>query len=291
MSAPTSGPAPFAFDGRARAGDVASIAFADEQNGVYGYGRIEVDGRASVARSLVAVFAQDRPLAVVAGEAPVAGAAAGTLDGGALLLQAGDGGWTARFGGGPDGAGAFALRSAPLLGWLDVAATIGERHIARVDVEGEMQTPGGATALQGTGQLTFARGVGAPGAALTRDVAVWVADRSTIEVSAHAQRSGKGHDGENLHAVLVDHDPPAVQPIEISRLSTTYDADGRPLRVGIELWATEESAYARRAAGDVLCTATLVTPAGRWDCAFLRWRMEGDTGIGPYALWRAAGKR
>jgi hypothetical protein len=79
-----------------------------------------------------------------------------------------------------------------------------------------------------------------------------------------------------------------VQAIEETRLSTTYDADDRPLRAGLELWASEDAPYARRLAGDALWSQTIGVDAARWDIAFLRWRMEGDTGIGPYAVWRAA---
>jgi hypothetical protein len=54
---------------------------------------------------------------------------------------------------------------------------------------------------------------------------------------------------------------------------------------------TEDAPYARRASGDVLAAATIREPSGRWDVAFMRWRMEGSTGVGPYAVWRSAGKR
>ena len=43
--------------------------------------------------------------------------------------------------------------------------------------------------------------------------------------------------------------------------------------------------------GEVVCAATLTTGAGRWDCAFLRWRTDNGPGIGPYALWRAGSGR
>jgi hypothetical protein len=138
--------------------------------------------------------------------------------------------------------------------------------------------------------LTFARDPDLAGAAITRAVTLWV-NGLTVDATAAARKAGKGHDAETIDAQILHEDPPGTSQVDEARLSTTYDADGRPLRAGIEMWMSEDSPYARRAAGDALCAATLETEGGRWDCAFLRWRMEGSTGIGPYAVWRAAGRR
>ncbi len=70
------------------------------------------------------------------------------------------------------------------------------------------------------------------------------------------------------------------------RLSTTYDADGRQRRAGLELWVGADDAYPRRVSGQVVCGATLDLGELRLDTAFLRWRMDGVAGIGHYDILR-----
>lgn len=287
MSLPASDPRPFPSPSEARAGDALSVAAADERAALSVYGCLQLDPRSDRTRAFVAVFAQAHPLAVVAGEsAPASDGPRDRIDGGGLTLRTHADGWAAAFAGGPDGIGAFELEFTPLHRWSDDAA--GARHGQRARVTGELRGPEGPLVVQGSGQLTFARGATPPDAALTRELAVWVQERLTIDLCATRERSARGHDRERVQATIVEHDPPSVQPIEEARLSTTYDADGRPLRAGLELWATEESAYPRRAAGEAICAASLTTAAGRWDCAFMRWRIEAGTGIGPYAVWHPA---
>ncbi len=289
MSAPTSDPAPFPRPGDAGAGDLLLLAFADEEARLYGCGRVELDRDGRLARSHVAVFEGADPLAVAAGEAPPAPDRSAEIDGGALVLrdeEAGD--WTASFSGGAGGAGAFTLVCRPLERWAAAAPEGGERHVQRLRVEGELRGAGAPVAVRAVGQLTFSRGVKTPEGSLTRDLAVWVAERLTIDLHATRDRSSAEHEREHVSAVIVTEDPPSVQAIEGPRLSTTYDADGRPLRAGLELWPDEESAYPRRAAGEAVCATSVTTTAGRWDCAFMRWHIESGVGVGPYALWRPA---
>jgi hypothetical protein len=48
----------------------------------------------------------------------------------------------------------------------------------------------------------------------------------------------------------------------------------------------EESAYVRRAAGQVLCGTTLDLGQLRLESAFFGWRMEGRDGVGRYDVLR-----
>ncbi len=59
-------------------------------------------------------------------------------------------------------------------------------------------------------------------------------------------------------------------------------------RAGLELWPADEEAWARRAAGEVLCGSSLDLGALRLDCAFFRWHLEGRTGVGRYDILRRA---
>jgi hypothetical protein len=80
----------------------------------------------------------------------------------------------------------------------------------------------------------------------------------------------------------------AVRRVAEPRLSTTYDAQGRQRRAGLELWVAEEDELPRRAAGQVACGTSLELGRLRLDCAFFDWRMEGRVGVGRYDIVRRA---
>ena len=188
-------------------------------------------------------------------------------------------GWVASFAGGPDGIGAFELQLEPFDHWADDGAD--GYHGQRARVAGELRGSAGSITLAGHRTADLRARRHAAGRRATRELAVWVHERLTIDLNTVRERPHEGHDRERVRAAIVEHDPRSVQPIEQARLSTTYGADGRPLRAGLELWATEDSAYPRRAAGETICAASLTTAAGRWDCAFMSWRIEGDDGPRP----------
>ena len=278
MSAPASSPLPFPRLTEAGVGDVVTLAFADEQAGVHAYGRMALGEHGSTAHRLAALFVPGQPPVMVIDE-PTAGTGLGLIER--------DGGWGATLTAGPGAAGSIDLDCEPLDPCGAITLDGVERHVQRLRLSGELRGAGDPIPLRGTGQLTYTRAADTPRAGVARDLCVWVQDRLTIDLHASRERQGDGHERERVLALVLDHDPPAVQAIEEARLSTTYAADGSPLRAGLELWADEESAYPRRAAGDALMTASLTTDGGRWDCAIMEWRIEGGTGIGPYALWRA----
>ena len=94
---------------------------------------------------------------------------------------------------------------------------------------------------------------------------------------------GGGHDRDALSAVVFEHgaDEPHAARVADPRLSTTFDDDGRQRRAALELWMSDDGPV-RRAAGEVVCGTTLDLGRLRLDCAFLRWRMEGQVGLGRY---------
>jgi hypothetical protein len=264
------------------AGDSASIAFADEERGWYGYARLELDARGTQARSFVAVFGPGQPALMSVSEADAGEAPP-------LRFEEADGGWTATFA--MEEFPVFALRGEGPPVWSAVGTPEVERHLARVMVSGESRMAGEPVPFGGPGQLTVERDPVSADAAVRRELAVWLGEQRTVDLTASARKRGKGHDTESIRAAIVSEEPRSIEPVAESRLSTTYDADERPLRVGLELWPSEDAPYARRIAGDTLDGRTITVNGDRFDVAFLRWRMEGDTGIGPYALWRAGGKR
>jgi hypothetical protein len=127
--------------------------------------------------------------------------------------------------------------------------------------------------------------------ALARTVAAWLDEELAVSLTAIRPAGAKHHEEERIAATVLDRDPESgadrASPVVDARLSTTYDGDGRQRAAGLELYLDEEG-YPRRAAGEVLCGTTLDLGRLRLDCAFLRWRMEGRTGVGRYDVLRRA---
>jgi hypothetical protein len=119
---------------------------------------------------------------------------------------------------------------------------------------------------------------------LARTLSAWLgADRAVMLTAARPTRA-RGHGEEAVAGWLVDAGEP--HPIKEPRLSTAYDGTLRQQRAGLELWMEEESEYARRASGEVLCGTTLELGDVRLETAFFGWRMEGREGVGRYDVMR-----
>jgi hypothetical protein len=127
--------------------------------------------------------------------------------------------------------------------------------------------------------------------ALARTVAAWLDDELAVSLTAIRPAGARDHEQERVAATILDRDPVSgaerASPVLDARLSTTYDGDGRQRAAGLELYVDEDG-YARRAAGEVVCGTTLDLGRLRLDCAFLRWHMEGRTGVGRYDVLRRA---
>jgi hypothetical protein len=121
--------------------------------------------------------------------------------------------------------------------------------------------------------------------ALARTVGAWFDDDLAVSLTAIRPAGAKHHEDERVAATILEHDresdAPRATAVVDPRLSTTYDADGRQLAAGLELFVDEDGAP-RRAAGEVACGTTLDLGRLTLHCAFFRWRMEGRTGVGRY---------
>ena len=123
--------------------------------------------------------------------------------------------------------------------------------------------------------------------ALARTVSAWLDDATAVTLSAVRSASAKHHADESVVAHVIFGGTPV--PVADPRLSTTYDADGRQVHAGLELWVTDEDGeFPHRAAGEVVCGTTLDLGRMRLDCAFFEWHMEGRTGVGRYDVVRPA---
>ena len=112
-----------------------------------------------------------------------------------------------------------------------------------------------------------------------------------MSLTAIRPAGAKHHEDERVAATILDRDPESgdarATAVAEPRLSTTYDADGRQRRAGMELWLHDDEPPLR-VSGEVLCGSTLDLGALRLDCAFFRWRSDGQAGVGRYDVLRRA---
>jgi hypothetical protein len=155
-----------------------------------------------------------------------------------------------------------------------------------VRVAGTATVGGRRVPIDGLGQR--ARSWGAPDwdrIALARTVGAWLDDDLALSLTAIRPASAKHHDEERVAATILDRDPESgdarATAVAEPRLSTTYDADGRQLAAGLELFVDADT-IPRRAAGEIVCGTTLDLGRLTLHCAFFRWHMEGRAGIGRY---------
>lgn len=271
--------------------DAVTIAFGDPAQRVYGLARVGLSEEG--ASSLAVLF--DGPETITARAEGGLPAVERWDD-----LRAGDvrhavveplRAWTVAF---DDGAGnGFDLR---LSAASTPAETPADSEAARVGgmvgyeqlvhVEGVVRVDGRDRAVRCLGQR--GHGWGAPDwgrLELARTVSAWVGDGEGVLLTG-IRPAGAAPDVEATSAFLVtDGAPHAVaRPL----LSTTYDAEGRQRRAGIELWDDPEQ-WPHRTAGDLICGSSLDLGRLRYDCAFFGWRMEGRTGVGRYDVLRRVG--
>ncbi|MGZ4182112.1 MAG: hypothetical protein ACXVUL_15685 [Solirubrobacteraceae bacterium] len=139
------------------------------------------------------------------------------------------------------------------------------------------------------GRLAVHAGVGDLGKFdSVRDVCAWFDPTHGLSLVAMRPRKSRGQEADVVSAVALEPEGPLA--IEDPRLSTTYAGDGRPLRVGLELWISadddeEEQQYPRRASGETLGVAA-TGRLGSFDvlAQFVRWDSRYGDGAGVYLL-------
>ncbi|HTX13053.1 MAG TPA: hypothetical protein VME22_30830 [Solirubrobacteraceae bacterium] len=122
-----------------------------------------------------------------------------------------------------------------------------------------------------------------------RAVSTWFEPDEAMALTAFRARKAKHHDGDLIAAAVIG--PENSTAVGDPRLSTTYEAEGWPLRAGLELWLPppedSEQQYPRRASGEAVGarahaqTATLELRAEPF-----RWHSRGRDGAGMYILAR-----
>jgi hypothetical protein len=167
----------------------------------------------------------------------------------------------------------------------EIAWRLGDRGGAVVLAEGEMTVAAEPSASNGVSSQGWAFESSwdadpLEGAAVFRHVAVEAPDGATIVVSSTGAPGIEGHGLERTEGILRATD--AATPFDEALLSTQYDREGRPTRLGLELWRGDDAPPTRIA-------ASLLGGAergGTW-AGFFRCRADGAEGLGSYLLWRS----
>jgi hypothetical protein len=144
-------------------------------------------------------------------------------------------------------------------------------------VRGEIRVEGRPTPIDGVGRRAHAWG--APAAARFRSLYAVAGDRA-VTVAAVRPRESAEHGAEVIAAYLLR---PESEPerFESARLSTIYDAAGRPRSAGLELFLPGEE-YPRRVSGEAVCQAT--DEPDSLEAACFRWSLDGEPAQGGYQV-------
>ncbi|TML28244.1 MAG: hypothetical protein E6G30_06075 [Actinobacteria bacterium] len=277
--------------------DAVTFAFGEGEAELFGLARIGLqprEGSAAAASALALLFSAGEVVTALAeGDVEVAEPSWADVAVDGLRMETTEPlrAWRVAL----DAAGSgFDLRFAAVSPPVELAALGGmEGYEQLCRVEGTVTVEGEARPIACLGQR--GHGWGAPDWSeleLARTVTAWWDDSHALTLSAIRPAGAREHDQEALSAFLVDageaEDEAAVLRVAEPRLSTTYDAQGRQRRAGLELWVAEEDELPRRAAGQVACGTSLELGRLRLDCAFFDWRMEGRVGVGRYDIVRRA---
>jgi hypothetical protein len=152
-------------------------------------------------------------------------------------------------------------------------------------VAGSMTVGGRELAIDGRGQRSHQWGPSPwPRLASWRALAAWLDDDRALALWGAQPAGGGERDREALAACVVESGPYRTLGVADPRISTSYGADGRPLRAGLELWLGADDDFAQRAAGELICAGALRLGSSHQLWSFLDWRMEGHAGVGALAV-------
>jgi len=277
--------------------DAVTFAFGDAAAQVYGLARIGLspgeDGGARSGSALAVLFAGREPIAAIARGGIEVGAEADwtaiELGGLRMSVEAPLRGWQVAMEGEEHG---FDLRFQALTPPAGIEASdplalaggmAGYEQLC--GVEGTVRAGGREHRVRCLGQR--GHGWGEPDWSrieVARTLAAWPVDGFGFALSS-VRAQGAAHSDEQVWAALLDEQ--GSVRVEDPRVSTTYDGEGRQRRAGLELWLDGDE-HPHRGSGEVLCGSTLDLGQLRLDCAFFRWRIDGESGVGRYDVLRRA---
>jgi len=110
-------------------------------------------------------------------------------------------------------------------------------------------------------------------------------DGRELAIAALRMSGAAGHDAQSVASHLTED--AEIVAVEAAYLSTEYDSDGMPRRLGIELWTDPERAPLRVAA-DRQAPAAVSDEGARRESTPMRFRLEGTRGVGLHEVLRPA---
>jgi hypothetical protein len=149
----------------------------------------------------------------------------------------------------------------------------------------EVRFAGGAQTSRFPGQISRWFGDPVEGAVTFRHLANNAGDDSLLVAEARGQLGARGHGDELSEAWLLHGED--VTRFEDVFISTQYDGDGDPTRLGLELWPAEAERASRAAATRVAGSALGGVKTGAAWAGLFRCHTDGSEGLGSYLLWRA----
>lgn len=156
-------------------------------------------------------------------------------------------------------------------------------------VGGRARGSAGEVALGGYGAVTVGE-QGLDGAGLRRSIWTSFGEELAFVVSAERPRKKRGHGDEQVSGFAMRGAPLVASAIEEPLVSSTWAADGGLLRVGLELWESDDDdARPLRIGGETVAAGALAGSSEEpVSVAFLVCQHAGQRGIGCYELVRRA---
>jgi hypothetical protein len=200
----------------------------------------------------------------------------------AIELEAGDGRGSATL----ELEGAkVALDLTPLAGPLEVAGELtGGAELTLCRALGDVESPGSRSEIACLAIASRPTAAALDSAVIHRSIAIVLADGGVVAVLAARPSDAGGHGEEEVAAAMLE--PGGEAAVAEALLSTEYDESGRHRRANLEL--SREGPPSLRAAGAIICGATLEQTGLRIETAFFRWSLDGRPGIGRYEIVTAA---
>jgi hypothetical protein len=145
--------------------------------------------------------------------------------------------------------------------------------------------PGGGATSQSAGLLARWQDDPVGGAGSFRFISVQAGEGTLLVTTSRGEPGTTGHGEEGTLGWRLSGED--VIRFEEALITTQYDGEGDPTRLGLELWPEDADqtsrAAATRVAGSALGGARA---AGSWAGLF-RCHSDGTEGLGAYLLWRA----
>jgi hypothetical protein len=148
----------------------------------------------------------------------------------------------------------------------------------------EVRSKGGDQTFECAGQLSEWVGDPLEGASVLRHLAIGGGPGPQLIATSRGVPGGDGHGGERAVGWLLSGDTgvPYVETL----ISTQYDGNGDPTRIGLELWPEDADQSSRAAATRVSGSPLGGRRAGSVWAGLFRCHTDGAEGLGTYLLWR-----